>query len=191
LIENLLISNVWFAVTLGALVFAAGYGLALYEVYLYHAGAKNLLVFEGRYDLEPDLLARIARRRWVNVRLAAAVVILSTAIFAVWQVCIEQYHRPDVFLFLIGGLVLLEAAADLRRFRNIVLFQQARRADGLQGKIEYSKRLSYTLPYVETLSFAALYALIFLVSSSWFFLGGAITCIVAGRRLRDWVVVFT
>jgi len=188
LIENLLITNVWFAIALGALVFAAGYGLALYEIYLYHAGAKNILVFEGRYDLEPALLARLARRRWVNVRLVAAVVILSAAIFAVWR---EQYNRPDVFSFLIGGLVLLEAAADLRRFRNIVLFQQARRADGLQGKIEYSKRLSYTLPYVETLSFAALYALIFLVSSSWFFLGGAITCIVAGRRLRDWVMVFT
>jgi hypothetical protein len=90
-----------------------------------------------------------------------------------------------------GGLVLVHAAASMRRLRNIVLFHHAISAKGLSGKIEYSKRTVHTLSFVELFGFAVLYLLMFLVSGSWFFLGGALVCLVAGNRHRDWTKVYT
>ena len=190
MIENLLIGNAWFALAAGVVFFTVTFYLAIYEAYLYHAGAKDYLVLEGRYEWLTAFQDIFTGRRRVSARFLAALLILALGILAAWEVCIRQYSRPDVFSFLIGGLLLLEAAAAMQHVRRIVLFRHARRAEGLQGKIEYSRRLVFTLSFVEQYSFAALYVLMFLVSGSWFFLGGALTCIVAGRRRRDWVKVF-
>jgi len=190
-IEKLVIGNVWFALVIGTIVFAAGFYLYFYAARLYHAGAKNTIVLEGSYELMPMFQDIIAGRRLVNAKLAAALLVAPIAIAIVWEVCVRQYARPDIFAFLMGGLLLIEIAVGMRHLRNIVFFRHAQRAEGFRGKIEYSRRLIATQAFVELYSFAALYVLMFLVSGSWFFLGGALTCFVAGRRYRDWTKVFT
>ena len=191
MIENLFISNVWFALAAGALVYSVNYYLSIYGAYLYHAGAKDTIVFEGLYVLTPTLQKAIAARGFVTTQFLWRLLILSLAILAAWSLCVVQFQRPELFSFLMGGLLLYEAADFLQDFRTIVLFRYARRAEGLQGKIEYSKRLVLTLSVFELYGFAGLYFLMFLVAGSWFFLGGTLTCIVTSRRLRDWVKVRT
>lgn len=189
MIERLLIGNVWFALTAGVVFYAVGYYLYIYETYLYHAGAKNYVVFQGSYELTPALQESVVKRRFVNVRLLAILLVLSVAILAAWAIIVQRFDRPDIFSFLMGGLLLLEAAVGMRRFRNVVFFRHAQNAGELRGKIEYSRRFVLTQSFFELYGFVALYVLMFLVSSSWFFLGGALTCFVASRRLRDWVMV--
>lgn len=127
----------------------------------------------------------------MNVRIVGGLLVVAAAILIAWEISVRQYDRPDIFSFLMGGLLLLEAAVALQRFRHIVLFRYARRAEGIRGKIEYSRRLALSLSFFDLYGFVALYVFIFLVSSSWFFLGGALTCFVASRRLRDWVMIRT
>ena len=191
MIERLIISNPWSALIVGVLAYGVGYYLGLYEAYLYHIGAKSYLVLEGDYELTPALQAAIFKRRWVNGRFLAVVFFLTVGILAMWQITIRQYNRPDVLTFLMGGLVLYEAAAGIQHLRNIVLFYYAPKSANLQGKITYSKRLVHTLSFYEMYGFVALYLIMFLVSATWFYLGGALTCFVAGRRHRDWAMIRT
>ena len=112
------------------------------------------------------------------------------AVFAVWVICYQQINRPDLFTFLMGGLVLLEAAAGMRHFRNVIFFHYARQPGTVTGEIEYSRRLVHTQYFFELYGFAALYMLMFLVSGGWFFLGGAVACFVSAQRRRDWTAVY-
>jgi hypothetical protein len=191
LIETLFINRVWLAIILGVGAYAAEYLLAGHEAYLYHTGAKNFIVLAGRYEQTTAIQQLELKRRIASLKFVVPVVILAVAIFVVWQICIPQYNRPDLFAFLLGGLVLLEASGIMQRARNVVLFRHARDAEGLQGKIEYSKRLVFTLYYTEQYAFTVLCGLLFLLTGSWFFLGGALTTFVSSRRLRDWTVMRT
>lgn len=189
MIERLLTDNVWFALAVGVVFYAVSHYLYVYEAYLYHASAKNYVVFQGSYELTPALHSAVAKRRFVDVRLLVILLVLSVAILGAWAIIVERFDRPDIFSFLMGGLLLLEAAVGMRRFRNVVFFRHTQSAVDLRGKIEYSRRFVLTQYFFDLYGFVALYALMFLVSSSWFFLGGALTCFVASRRLRDWVMV--
>ena len=57
---------------------------------------------------------------------------------------------------------------------------------GLRGRIEYPRWLSLRLSAVEILGFAVLFLVAFLISGSWFFIGGAISCLLTGVKHRDW-----
>jgi hypothetical protein len=184
-----LVENAWFALAVGVAWYAVGYVLYVYEAYLYHAGAKNYVVFQGSYELTPALQGAVVKRRFLDGRFVAILLVLGVGILAAWAVIVQRFDRPDIFSFLMGGLLLLEAAVGMRRFRNIVFFRHAQSAESPRGKIEYSRRFVLTQYVFELYAFVALYLLIFLVSGGWFFLGGALTCFVASRRLRDWVMV--
>ncbi len=189
--ENLFVNNVWPTLALGVIAYTAGYFLGVLEIYLYQIGANEHIVFEGGYELAPQFLESIARRRFLTPRFLIALPILAVAIWAVWDIVVQQYKRPEVFLFLLGGLALLEAAVSIQYLRNIVLFQHARNSAGVRGQVEYSKRLVHTLFFIELYSFAGLYLLMFLWTGSWFFMGGSLACFVTASRRRDWTLVYS
>jgi hypothetical protein len=191
LIERLLLTNVWFAIALGAIFYIATQLLWLYELRLYHTGAKDFFVIPNRYDLNPERQAAITQRRWFTWKFAAILIVLAIGIGATWQILIGQYNRPDVFSFIIGGVLLLEVSDAAQRIRNIILFYYAPKAGNAKGKIEFSRRLIFSQLFFEMYIFAAVYLFAFLVAGSWLFLGGAVTCIVNGRRMRDWTVIRT
>ncbi len=191
MIERLLLDNVWFAIALGAIFYIATYLLGLYEIYLYHAGAKDFLVIPNRYDLNPERQAAITQRRWFTWKFAAILIVLAIGIGAAWQIAIGQYNRSDVFAFIIGGLLLLEITDAAQRIRNIILFYYAPKSNNAKGKIEYSRRLVFSQLLFELYIFAAVYLFVFVTTGSWLFFGGAVTCIVNGRRMRDWTVIRT
>ena len=192
MLENLLLTYPWVAVAVALAAYAGGYLLGVYEIYLYQTGAKDLAELEGGYySLTSGTAESIARRRFLTPQFLIALPILAVAVWALWDAAVQIYQRPEILSFLIGGLVLLEAAVSLQYLRNIVLFEYARRAEGVWGKIEYSRRLWHTLGYVELYGFTGLYFLMFVVTSSWFFLGGALACFVTARRRRDWMVTMT
>lgn len=191
MIERLLINNVWLSILFGTIFYGAAQLLGWYELYLYHAGAKDYFVIPNRYDLNPERQAAITQRRWFTWKFAAILIVLAIGIGAARQVSIGQYNRPDVFSFIIGGVLLLEISDAAQRIRNIILFYYAPKAGNAKGKIEFSRRLIYSQWFFDMYIFAGIYLFAFLVAGSWLFLGGAVTCIVNGRRLRDWTVIRT
>jgi uncharacterized membrane protein (UPF0182 family) len=188
-LERLLVNNPGLAVVLGVSIFVIEHYLSIYEVYLYHAGAKDFVVYNGVYRLTSEAEAVVQRRRIIGVKFAVTLAILVAGILAAWWISVQQFERPDVFLILMGGLVLVQAAEIIREYRQIMFFREARQHGGLTGRVEYSRRLVLMQWVFDMYGFVILYAVLFLISSSWFILGGALACFVNSRRLRDWTVI--
>jgi hypothetical protein len=190
LIERLLLDNVWFAIALSAIFYIATYLLGLRELYLYHTSAKDYLIIPLRYNLRPETQAFVPQRKWFNWKFAAVLIIQSIGLWAAWQIAIGQYQRSDVFAMILGGTLLLELADIALHIRNIAFFIDVSNGH-VKGKLEYSARTIAAQLVYDLYIFTALYAFAFLVTSSWLFLGGAVTCFVSSRRQKDWTVVKT
>src|SRR6266851_629017 len=99
-------------------------------------------------------------------------------------------RRPASWRFL-ALLVLVDAAESLEHLRNIALFRAVLDGDSVTGKIELARRATLTTRYVEWYGLTAIFLMIAVVAGSWFCAGGALGCVVAAQRLRDWVIVRT
>ena len=182
--ENWLLSSAWLAVVLGVFAYIANEYLAALEIDWYHAGASRYLVFHERYGPVPA-----NRQHWLTARLVLTVLVLALATLALWWVCTQQIQRPEVFLFIVGSFVLLQVTNCLRRMQRMVLYHYACSTGNLKGKLEYSERVWMTQAAFDLYGFTGLYLFTFLLTGSWFFLGGALMCFVSGRRQHDWALI--
>jgi hypothetical protein len=183
--------NVWIAIAIGVLVHVVDYYLTQYEVYLYHTHAKEYLVFKGRYD-GTKVLKRVEENNWLpSSFLISALLIQAIGIYAGWIAVMNNLDLPEVFSFLMGGLILYRVARGLTHCQNISLFRFAKDEGEFEGMLEYSERVTFSLPYLEMYGFTLLYLFLFLFHGGWFLPGGVLTCFVAASRHRDWVLVKT
>ncbi len=189
MLERLLLNSPWLAIVLGVIVFAADHYLAIYEAHLYHSGVKDFVVYDGLYHLTPEYQGVLTRRRLISGRWLATVGVLAVGVYAAWWGLTQQSDRSDVFLLLLGGLLLSELAEISREYRQIMFFREVRRRGGLQGRILLTRQLGVMRHVFDLYAFVMLYLLLFLLTGSWFLLGGTFACFVSSRRLRDWAVI--
>ena len=123
-------------------------------------------------------------------RFAAMLGLATAATLIAWQATVRQGGSADLYLAIVGGLLLAEIGDGLDHLRTITLFRQALNGT-LDGQIEYSRRALFTVRYVDLYGLAGLFTLLFLVAGSWFCAGGALACVVSAQRARDWVIVRT
>ena len=183
--------NIWLSIALGLIVYILDYYLVLYEVFLYHNYAKEFLVFNGRYE-NSTLLKRVKEKNWFpSSSFLVVLAILAIGIYAGWFALVGQLSLPEVFSFLMGGLILYRVACSLIHFRYISLFRFARIEGEFEGSVEYSERVTFTLPYLDMYGFTLLFLLLFFFHGGWFLPGGILTCFLAARHHRDWVLIKT
>ena len=108
--------------------------------------------------------------------------IVSLAIISVfWMLSRVHPEAGGLFSFLMGGLLLREAAVHVRHFRNLALFLSVlRRPESIQGSVQYSRSLILGQSAVELFAFSGLFLGLFLVTGSWFLMGGAFACASTG-----------
>jgi len=182
LIEQLLIQQVWLAAVICGGTYISDYYLTLYTARLYQAKAKMHFSFGGSLELTPYYQTDVDQlRRW-SPRFGLALLLLVGGIVSVWWLSIRWLNQPAFFLFLVGALLLREAAIHMRHIRNIVLFRYARDTEGVKGQVEYSRWLTFKLSAVELFSFALLFLLCTLLARSWLFVGGTVACAITGYQ---------
>lgn len=181
----------WPATALAVASYVLSYFLGLRAARLYVAGAQAHVVYRDGFPFEREYRATLARGRPVSARFAAIVVVLAAALPLAWLGAVRTLGQPQLFAALVGGAVLMEAADCLEHLRNAVLYQHARSASHVAGRLELSNRVVFSARFVELYALAALFGLSFLVSGSGFFAGGALGCLVAAQRWRDWVILRT
>ena len=191
MIATALLANPWYAAALVVAMYIFGYIVALYEARLYYAGAQARIVYREGYPLAREYADTWKRGRPASWRFLALLLLVVVAIPLVGQLATQRFARPELFMAIVGGLVLVEAAESLEHLRNIALFRQALGGVSVGGKIELARRAILTMRYVEWYSLAAIFFLIALLAGSWFCVGGALGCVVAAQRLRDWVIMRT
>ncbi len=177
--EQFLFDNFGLPILLWAGLYISDYYLTLYGVKLYHGGAKNHVVIEGSYELNPAFQQEIDARRQISSRfilsLFAVVVLLLTVRGLVGNLGLGE-RFSFAFVLVSGALILVSAGVHVRHIRNIVSFRFYQRGEGVQGKIEYARWLSLLMSSVEFLTFTIIFGVLALLLQSWFFLGGAVGC---------------
>ena len=182
MVEPLLINHVWLAVAIWVISYTADYYATIYTARLYQARARMFFTFGGSLELTPYYQRDVDQlRRW-SPRFGLALLLSVIGIVLVWWLSVGWLSQPDIFLFLMGALVLREAAVLLRHARNITLFRYARDTDGLTGQVSYARWLVLKLSAIELISFALLFCLLFLLAGRWFFLGGGVACLTTGYQ---------
>jgi hypothetical protein len=189
-----MLDNPWFALAAWLLSYVADYYLTLYSARLYQAGARDHFTFEGSLELTPYFQADIDGLRRLSPRFMLALLSSVLALELVWYLSMVVLHLPAFFEFLLGGLVLREAAVIMRHARNIALFRAAlsgrglAAGQGLEGQIHYGRRLSLRLSAIDMFSFTALFGLLAVITGSWALAGGGFACAVTAlqhlRRAR-------
>jgi hypothetical protein len=191
MMEGLLIDQVWIAIILCVILYVADYYLGLYEAYLYHGYVQPYIIFSGSYE-GYERLTEPGKGKWApSISFLIVLLVTSLGIYAGWVAFVKQFVRPEIFLLILGGLILFKAASALIRFRAISLFRFTRYPGEIKGKIVYSRHLTSTLRYLDFYGFTLLYLMLLFIQGGWFLLGGILTCFIAARRHRDWVMVKT
>lgn len=191
MMEELLIDQVWIPIILCAVLYLGDYYLGLYEAYLYHNHAKTYVVFDERYE-GYEKVTEPGNRMWVpSTSFFIILVVVSLGIYAAWYALVEQFARPELFLLVLGGLILFRVASALIHFRTVSLYRFTLQPGEIKGKVVYSKHMTATLQYLDFYGFTFLYLLLLFIQGGWFLLGGILTCFIAARRHRDWVMVKT
>jgi hypothetical protein len=186
LLGELLVENIWFAVSVWAAVYISDYCLTIWAARLYQSGANEHLVLEGSLEITPYFQDDVNALRTVSIKFIRALILSVVMISAAWLIAVRWASMPQAFSILLGALIFLEATAHIRHIRNIAFLKSLKAARGLRGKIEYPRWLSLRLSSVEILAFSALFLVAFLMTGSWFFVGGVASCLITGLKHRDW-----
>jgi hypothetical protein len=186
LIGRLLVSNVWFAICLWAGIYISDYLLTIWAARLYRTGARDHLAFKGSLEITPYFQEEVNSLKPMSTRFIRALIFSMLAIALAWILSVRWARLPQAFAVLMGSLIFLEATAHIRHIRNITFFRSLMRSDDMTGRIEYPRWLSLKLSSVEVLGFAVLFLFAFLVSGSWFFVGGVASCLITGLKHMDW-----
>jgi hypothetical protein len=171
------LQNFWAGLGAWIVLYISDYTLTITCARLYQGGVREKLAFEGSYELTPFFQRDVDSLRRISPRFIFALLTTSAMVFAVrWVV-------PEMYAFLLGALILAQLAVHTRHIRNLYIFRAAA-TDSIRGRIEYSKRTSYRISAVESLSFCGLYLVLFAFTDSWFILGGSVSCL--SLSLKHW-----
>jgi hypothetical protein len=186
LLGVILVKNVWVAVAIWTAVYISDYSLSVWAARLYREGACRHVAFTGSLEITPQFQEDINALKVVSVRFLRALVFSVVMISVAWVISVRWLDIPEAFSALMGALICLEATAHIRHIRSIAFMQTLVRRQGLRGRVEYPRWLSLRLSAVEILGFAALFLVAFFISANWFFIGGAVSCLLTGLKHRDW-----
>jgi hypothetical protein len=162
------------------LVTVADYASTIASARLYLQGVHEHIAFEGSLELTPAFQKDVDQLRWFSPRFALTWLLASAGLAAVWWLSVVYVGWVQPMQFLMGAVLLREAAILLRHARNLVLFGRGRGSPELEGYLRYRRPLMLYLSAGELWSYAAFYALLSLALSSWFMAGGAVACGVTG-----------
>jgi hypothetical protein len=178
----------WPAILLWAVVFAGDYGLTVWGAKLYvTSGAKDILRFEGSYELTPYYQNDIDRGRWLSRRFVLALLASTVILIALWWLTVGLGLGPMLFAVGAGALLLREVPIYLRHFHNISFYRHVadlRVAPG--SRVEYPRSLIYRLSAADVAVMATVWLVLAALLGSWFLLGGALGNAVVAVRHRLW-----
>jgi hypothetical protein len=181
-----LINNAWFAIGLWILLYLSDYVLTIATARLYAGGADQHVHYEKGLELTPIHQRDVSRLRWVSPRFLLILALTSAALWLLWESLVATGYDPQMFAFVLGAWLLLEAAVHMRHLRNLFTFCYLKGSHGVEGQIRYKMWLSYRMSAVDMLSFTALYLFLFFLFDQQFILGGAVACCVTA--VYHWIL---
>jgi hypothetical protein len=150
--------------------------MTLITARLYATRAKQKIVIEGSFELNPLFQQDVDSGRIVSRRWVIGMAVLIALVSVLWYLT-RDAGWPQAYLFVVGGMLFLQLAVQTRHLRNWFLFTTALGEDGIRGRIEYPRSVVLSQSAFEFLVFGALYAVAYLATQSVLLLGGTVTCL--------------
>jgi hypothetical protein len=175
---DLFFDYVWAGPLLWVALYISDYTMTLTCARLYQSGVREKMAFEGSFEITPYFQRDIDSLRRVSPRF-----VLALALGVCTMVLLAQMSAgsPGLFSFMLGMLILLQFTIHVRHVRNFVMFR-AMLTDEVRGRLEYSRALLLKVSAIEILTFATIYALLFVLTGSLFVLGGSVGCTVVAAK---------
>src|SRR5262249_35005613 len=183
-VENQLRDHLWIGLVVWTLLYCSDYWLTIVCARLYREGVDSKLVFEGSYELTPYYQRDIDSLRLWSPRFLWACLLNLGALSFFWWLTVES-SIPQLYSVLLGSYLLVQLAVHKRHVHNLFLFRAIANTEAVRGRIEYARPFLLRQSSLELFSFAILFAVLFLLTESWFVLGGSLGCLrVAATHLK-------
>jgi hypothetical protein len=185
-LRTFLLDNLWPGMVVWSVLYISDYSLTLACARLYRRGVSERILFEGSFEITPYFQADIDSLKVVSPRFLAAMLLVWVYLAAVWFLAAQS--QPHLYEFVLGALISSQLAVHVRHLRNLFLFRAIVGTDAVKGRIQYSRPLILRMSSVELLAFSVSFGVLFVFTSSWFLLGGAIACLgiaLKHRRLAN------
>lgn len=166
----------WRGLTIWAALYVSDYYLTIACARMYQRGARDVVRFEGSYEITPYFQKDVDRLGLFSARFVFAMVVAAAVLVLVWWLS-QRLRWPGAYTFLLGSMIGQELAIHVRHIRNFALFRAVLAGSGVQGRIEYSRRTLLRLSATEFLAFSGVFAICTLVTGSAFVLGSAVGCL--------------
>jgi hypothetical protein len=190
-IEDLLYRNIWLTLAIWWVLDISDYYLTIYGARLYHAGGKEHFAMEGSYELNPSYQKDVDSLRLWSPRFVRDLLLVSLILIAM-RALVPFTISPDssfgwrkLYIFVVGALFLPRLVVLLCHLRNIDAFRSVRTSGGLTGKLEQARWLTMRIAANESLLFAGLFLVIWIVVRSVLILGGTVDVLFVGLSYRS------
>jgi hypothetical protein len=166
----------WPSLTLCTILYILDYYLTIAGARLYRRGARQILVMEGSYELNPRFQKDIDQLRWFSGGFVRALISLLAILSLIWWLA-QQAEIPWLFTLYVGFFVGLELAIQRRHLQNLFMFRSIVKPGAAIGQITYTRALILKQSSFDMLVFALLFATLSFLTWSLFLLGGAFGCL--------------
>lgn len=177
------IHSLWPSIALWVVVYISDYIFTLACARMYQSGVRNILVFEGSFELTPFFQKDVDSLRTISPRFVLGLLWGLAMLTALWWLSKDVW--PEAYIFALGAMLLVQLAVHVRHLRNFVLFRKTLAGQGAHGRVEYARPLILQLSALDLACFAVVFLVGFLATWSPFLFGGAAGCLsLAGQHLR-------
>jgi hypothetical protein len=181
-LRSFLVEQAWFGPLLVAGLSLLDYRLSVVGLRWYRQGADRHYDLEGSYELNPPFETDVEALRPVSPKHLIAVVRMVAIILAAWFLTVFADRWQGVYVGVVGFFVLTQVPAHIRHIQNIALFRFVALRGGVQGKTLTPRWMDLQVSGVLFWSFAAVYALLWVLLDEPFLAGGAVGAALAGAR---------
>jgi len=183
-VTDLVADSVWPGLIGWTLLYVSDYALTVQGARLYRKYAQEKFVREGSYELTPYFQKDIDRLRAISPRFLFALAWGVLVLVFVWWMA-RRAGWEEVYVFVLGALVVSELAIHVRHVASLFTFHAARDDNAILGQIKYSRAFSLRMSSINMFAFAGMFAVVFAFTQSWFVLGGAARCLYLALEHRD------
>ena len=182
--SNFFFDSLWPGLAVWTVLYISDYSLTLKCARLYKGGASEKIRLEGSYEITPFFQRDIDTLNPLSTRFLLMLLVNSFSLAGVWF--LSRDSALPLYNFVLGAVVLSQLTIHVRHLRNLATFRGMTKPDAVGGRIEFSRKFSLSLSASELFVFSGLWFLVFVFTTSWFVLGGAVACLsiaVKHRRL--------
>jgi hypothetical protein len=109
---HVLADRLWPGLALFAALYVSDYAFTLACARMYHGGVREIIAFEGSFELTPFFEKDVDALRAISPRFVVAMAWTLALLSVLWWASAEAW--PQAYLFTLGAVLLLELAVHTR-----------------------------------------------------------------------------